>query len=267
MPQPSPRDPYDPVARRRSGPHPCAGRSRSAGVCGGTCSRPPRRPGAAQARTRRPPSPPRGRSSAAAGRRAALHRRLEPLLALGARELREAVAVGDHEAEDVRLLACAVELVGGERSRQVLEGPGGGGEGQAVVNGGIEGGGAVDSEAVAGSASPSVTVTCTSRLVWPESPDRRRAIWWLSTAPSPHASTAAISRRGARRRGPDLVHAAVQRHEPAALDSPRDRPPADPGIEELRGRDDAVLPSRERHDRAVGRCISSPRAAPSDRAW
>ena len=245
VPQPSPRDPYDPVAGdgqcRILAPVAleapgCAVVLVAVHLDDQALGRPesvdlPARHAGVHPRQRQP------------GR---LAQRFQPLLALGARELREALFVGDHEAEDVRLLGGAVELVGGERSRQVLEGAGGGGEGQAVVNGGIEGGGAVDSEAGAGAASRrcgDVDLATSFR----ESPYSARTLV---------AQHRAVAAREHRRHlatptaecGPDLEHAAVQRHKPAGLDSPRDRAPADPGIEELRGRDDPVLPGRERHD-------------------
>jgi hypothetical protein len=56
--------------------------------------------------------------------------------------------------------------------------------------------------------------------------------------------------------GTDLVDPAVQRDQPTALDAPRDRPASNPRIEELRGRDDAMLPRGEAQDRAITRCIS-----------
>ena len=40
----------------------------------------------------------------------------------------------------------------------------------------------------------------------------------------------------------------VEPDEPAGFDSPSDRPASNPRIEELRGRDDAVLSGGERHD-------------------
>jgi hypothetical protein len=154
------------------------------------------------------------------------------------------------EAEDVRLLLRAVELVGGEGSCQVLEGAGGGGEGQAVVNGGIEGEGAVDSDALPGSPRLPFDGDVHLALVRrPESPDRRRAVVAQHDALTAREDGRHLTRVSPSHR-PGLVHAAIQRHEPAALYPPRDRPPTHPGIEELRGRGDTVLPSRERQDRA-----------------
>lgn len=80
-----------------------------------------------------------------------------------------------------------------------------------------------------------------------EAPDGPRALV------AQHGSLAAGEHRGhlatpPGKRRPDLEHAAVQRHEPASLDSPGDRAPTDSGSEKLSGRHDPVLRRGERHD-------------------
>ena len=63
------------------------------------------------------------------------------------------MSVRRDEAEDLRLLHGPLVLARAHHPPQVAERPGGGGDGQAVVNGGIEGGGSVDPQAAAGSPS------------------------------------------------------------------------------------------------------------------
>ena len=73
-----------------------------------------------------------------------------------------------------------------------------------------------------------VTVTWTSPSSRRPKPQIAAADWWLSAAPSPHREHGrhlAPVQRGDRAH---LVDAAVQRYEPAGVDTPRDGSPADP---------------------------------------
>jgi hypothetical protein len=173
-----------------------------------------------------------------------LHQRPEPLLVLGARELREAVVVLEDEPHHGRPFRRALDLVSRRGSLEVPEGAGGGGDGQAVVNDGIEGGGAVDSDARARSSAASLHGHVYFIVSLAEAPDRGRRLvaeHRIRTDRQHRRHLASVRRP----RRADLVHAVMHADEPAGFDSPRDAPPPNPRIEELRGRDDAVLPGSE----------------------
>jgi hypothetical protein len=69
--------------------------------------------------------------------------------------------VAGREFEDLRLFGGFVELVLGQDGGEVAQGSGGGGEGQAVVNGGIEGEAPVDAQPRAPSRRRAGPVTVT----------------------------------------------------------------------------------------------------------
>jgi hypothetical protein len=97
----------------------------------------------------------------------------ESLLALGAGELRVRVVFLEDEPHHRGLFSGPLDLVRRGGSCQVVEGPGGVGDGQAVVNYGIEGGGAVDTDAVAGSPRLAFDGDVHDLVGSGEAPDRR----------------------------------------------------------------------------------------------
>ena len=77
---------------------------------------------------------------------------------------------------------------------------------------------------------------------------------WLSAAPLPASSTAAMKCRLARERDvPDGVHAGATRMQPAAHDPARDRVAIEPRREQLRQRHEPVLARGQRRDLRVHR--------------
>jgi hypothetical protein len=162
--------------------------------------------------------------------------------------------------QDLRLLDGAVELVLGQAGGQIVDRPCGGGERQAVMNGGIDGAGSMDAQARARSLVAAAHAHVHITIVGTDAPHGGRRVMAQHPAGRQHRCHLQPARRADR---PHLVHAAEHRHQPAAPHAVRDRRPREPRLEQLRDGHDPVLAPRERDDSRIPNVHFPPLTAPA----
>ena len=150
---------------------------------------------------------------------------------------------GAREAPDLRLGDRGLELLAGQDARQVEERAGGRGDGDGELawsprRAAARPGGC----AMPGRRSLRAAVDAAAVADW-RTPQSAAAARWLSTAPSPAASTAAIQRPVADRsaRGRPRTHPRWSRMETPAREAVVDRALAEPSATTVSRADDAVL--------------------------